>query len=327
LFWFDPPWHWVTATAADAIATAIGRREVVVTALRRDVMDESDEPALFQPVESEEDDTSEPRFLPRMLPYRCERYGLDVADFDHAAVIDVRLFATRDATGRQGYSPQQIQRWEAAPKDQPVAGGGWVPTAPFPPDVPEVVNLKNKLLQLRHLSPQASLFVSIHAHRLFDELPQVLGSEPDGVILRFDELAIDGLRLARLVQQARTLIEQCGSETLPLWIVPGEITPDDAAKLIHLGASAVAIDSWGQVALEEVQQWEQQISSGSTARLRRTDRQTVQRIASQSLQPKIDRFRGVNATLFGIAGPTSLATVDPTWARTLNLPQLFPEQG
>ena len=35
-----------------------------------------------------------------------------------------------------------------------------------------------------------------------------------------------------------------GRETMPLWIVPGALSTSDAAKLIGLGATAVAIDAW-----------------------------------------------------------------------------------
>ncbi len=153
----------------------------------------------------------------------------------------------RDDTGRFAYSASQIERWEATPSDHPVSGGGWVPSATFPPDVISLQQLGGKFEQLRMLSPSAAVFVSIGPWRLEKELPAVVACQPDGVILRLDELQSDqsdGMELAALTRHARRLVDQAGSRQIPLWIVPGPISVLDAVKLIALGASAVAIDQW-----------------------------------------------------------------------------------
>ncbi len=72
-------------------------------------------------------------------------------------------------------------------------------------------------------------------YRLEDELPPIIAAKPDGLILRLDEVDLEGLQLAALTRRARQLMKQAGAKQLPLWIVPGAITPDDAAKLIAPG--------------------------------------------------------------------------------------------
>ena len=92
----------------------------------------------------------------------------------------------RDESGRFAFSPEQLERWEATPESHPLAGGGWVPSASFPPDVPSMQQLSSKLNQLRDLSPGAAVFVSIGSYRLDQELAQVVAANPDGKdVLRF----------------------------------------------------------------------------------------------------------------------------------------------
>ena len=274
LFWYDPPWHDVSADAADVIATAVAELGVLVSALRRDLSGVDREPGFHatEREENEQDDDagdSEEAFepLPRIVPYRPERYGLSDRDFDAARIIDVRLLMTRDPSGRFAYSPQQIERWEATPAGEPLAGGGWVPSATFPPDVASMQHLSSKLSQLRALSPTAAVFVSMGPHRLNKELPEIIANKPDGLILRLDELPLDGLQLASVTRHARQLIDQMVGEEFPLWVVPGEITPDDAVKLIACGASAVAIDDWCNPIIEQVLGDSQQSSSYGSLRI------------------------------------------------------------
>ena len=148
LFWYNPPWTWMSYRQADWVATAVAERRVIVSALWRDLSDD-EMPLLHSPPETEDaatedaategsaaDHQDEERVFdrsPRMVPYRPERYGLLPDDFDHAKVIDVRLTVHRDSSGRFAYSPDQIQRWEATPEDSPHAGGGFVPAGTFPP--------------------------------------------------------------------------------------------------------------------------------------------------------------------------------------------------
>ncbi len=145
LFWYDPHWSLLPTDLADDLAVAVSSHDVLVSALNSDVAaahgiaaflsDQAAVPAGGSPASDREQVDTRPTFLPRIVPYRPERYGLNPIDFDHATVIDVRLMMTRDVSGRFAYSPEQIARWEATPADAPLAGGGWVPAATFPPDV------------------------------------------------------------------------------------------------------------------------------------------------------------------------------------------------
>ena len=253
LFWYNPPWHQLPVERGNALAIAVGRLGILVSALRRDLCaTDSASPFHDEPVAADNDERDEhvdrePKICPRVVPYRPERYGLDVRDFDEATIIDVRLTMHRDESGRFAYSGPQIERWAATPGGQPICGGSWVAAATFPPDVASMHHLGTKLDQLRMLSPQAAVFVSVGPWRLEQELTAVLANRPDGVILRLDELAGgngDAMELAVLTRLARRPSDRNVSPEFRRWSVPGPISVDDAAKLIALGASAVAIDQW-----------------------------------------------------------------------------------
>jgi hypothetical protein len=235
------------------LAVAVSRLGILVSALRSDLCDaDAVSPFHDEPVAAGKDKQNEPadrkpKPCPRIVPYRPERYGLQLRDFDDATVVDVRLTMHRDESGRFAYSASQIERWAATPKGQPVSGGSWVPAATFPPDVASMHHLGTKLDQLRVLAPHAAVFVSVGPWRLEQELTAILASRPDGIILRLDELARrngDAMELAFLTRLARSLADHIASPEFPLWIVPGPISVDDAAKLVALGASAVAVDQW-----------------------------------------------------------------------------------
>jgi hypothetical protein len=326
LFWYDPPWHDVSADAADVIATAVAELGVLVSALRRDLSDGDGEPGFHvtEREQSEQDDDagdSEDAFepLPRIVPYRPERYGLSDRDFDAARIIDVRLLMARDPSGRFAYSPRQIQRWEATPADEPLAGGGWIPSATFPPDVASMQHLSSKLSQLRALSPTAAVFVSMGPHRLNKELPEIIANKPEGLILRLDELPLDGLQLASVTRHARQVIDQAGGEEFPLWVVPGEITPDDAVKLIACGASAVAIDEWCNSIIEEVVGDSRQSSSYGSSRISEA---YVDELIEESLSVRIERFNGLSHSLRAMPKDQQMATLNSKWAKALGVPFL-----
>lgn len=323
LFWYDPPWDDVSVDAADVIATAVAELGVLVSALRRDLSGVDREPGFHATEREEEDDAgeSEEGFepLPRIVPYRPERYGLSDRDFDAARIIDVRLLMPRDPSGRFAYSPQQIERWEATPAGEPLAGGGWVPAATFPPDVASMQHLSSKLSQLRLLSPTAAVFVSMGPYRLQEELPQIMANQPDGLILRLDELPLDGLQLASVICHARQLIDQAGREEFPLWVVPGEITPDDAVKLIACGASAVAIDEWCNPIVEDVVGESQQSPSYASSRISDA---YVYELVEESLSVRIERFDGLSHALRAMPKDQRLASLNQTWAKALGVPFL-----
>ena len=248
LFWYDPPWVNLDAEIASALAAAVAEMDVMVSALHSDVTADlganRETPAFFKALESSPGAGVAPRYLPRMMPYRIERYGVWPEDFDQARIVDVRLSPSRDASGRYAYSPTQMKRWERPSDDAPIAGGGFVAGGTFPTDIVSLPQAQIKLNQLRRLSPTAAVFVSIGPYRLDDEIGAALVAKPDGIILRMDLPEFEGIQLAALVRRARKVLADKDHASMPLWVVPGEVSPSDVAKLIALGASAVAIDAW-----------------------------------------------------------------------------------
>ncbi|MEM9589460.1 MAG: hypothetical protein AAGA03_19415, partial [Planctomycetota bacterium] len=242
LFWHSPRWYEMPLELADSLATEVSRLGIVVSALRSELGEADSVPLMHQSsATSKGCESGTP--LPRMVPYRSERIGLNAVDFDDAAIIDVRLALPRDPWGRFSYPPAQVQRWERPAADKPLAGGGWVSAESFPPDVQDQKHLENKVRQLRILSPGAAILLTVSPHRLSDELPSLLSAQPDGVILQLSELDLEGLQLAALVRHARGLLDK-QSPGLALWLVTDEVTADDVAKLVALGADGVAIDCW-----------------------------------------------------------------------------------
>ena len=326
LFWYDPPWAEIEIDSADAIAAAVARLGVAVSALRSDLGTVESDPDLHQIASdertghgSEEADA----YLPRIMPYRPERYGVSAQDFDGAAVVDVRLAMRRNSTGRFAFTPEEIGRWEATQDQAPLAGGGWVPAASFPPDVDGMENLDGKLRQLRVLAADAAVFVSISPFRVIDELAAVLKSRPDGIILRLNELDLEALDLAQFVQQTRCLMDDQGAGHVPLWVVPGKISVDDAVKLIALGANAVAVDSWCQELVNEIRDVQQNAgsSSGYSPYSGPRAEDWVEWV-DYDLFGHIERFAGLLHAMRYQAPGQKLATLSKKWADALSLPNL-----
>ena len=325
LFWYDPPWSEVEIDSADSIAAAVARLGVLVSALRSDLACADDDPelhgassgeAIGMQVEATED-------LPRIIPYRPERYGLSDRDFDGPAVVDVRLAMRRNPTGRFAYTPEEIGRWEATHAESPLAGGGWVPAASFPPDVEGLEKLKGKLNQLRLLAGDAAVFVSMAPYRLNEELPAVLSSQPDGVILRLNELDLSALELAHCVKQTRAMMDDQQCEHLPLWVVPGEVSAADVAKLIALGANAVAIDSWCEELVTEIKDAQQ--NAGSTSGYSSLSAPKTQEWVDwveDELFRHIERFDGLMHAMVYQPPEDRLATLSAEWASKLSIPTL-----
>lgn len=322
LFWDDPPWYLLPIDRASALAIAVAQCGIPVSALRSDLAATDGASPLHDPVSSssEDDDASSGAALPRIVPYRPERYGVEHRDFDGATIIDVRLTMERDGSGRFAYSPAQLQRWEGTAKDHPVAGGSWVPSASFPPDVLSMEHLGTKLDQLRLLAPTAAVFVSIEPWRLSNELPAVIKGNPDGVILRLERVATNGLQLAAITRHARRLINKVGAADLPLWVVPGPIVPDDAAKLITLGATAVAIDTWCESL------WEVALGNNQSAAARlgytsllATKSSFLSQVVSDQLGPKMMRVSGLLNSIQKVPAAERLTSLDASWRERLGL--------
>ena len=314
LLWYDPHWSRLPTDMADELAVAVSSQDVLVSAMYSDVAGPEETANLFADYSGEpegEEDPSEPIFLPRVVPYRPERYGLSPENFDNATIIDVRLMMTRDVSGRFAYSPEQIARWEATPEDAPLAGGGWVPAATFPPDVESMEHLSSKFDQLRKLAPSAAIFASMGPYRLEEELPGIVRAKPDGLILRLDEVALDGLQLAALTRRARQLMSQSDASELPLWIVPGDVTPDDAAKLIALGADAIGVDSWCDPFIDA--------AYTSTDSYGYAQRPNMEALVQENLVGMIERFAGLYLSLQGVPKQERLGSFSATWANTLGV--------
>ena len=318
LFLHQTAWHQLDPHQANALAVALGQANVMVSVLRSEIST-SDNQSLFHDypqVDTHQSiaESGEPAAsLPRMVPYRAERYGLTVEDFDQASIIDVRLTTNRDETGRFAYSAEQLARWDVLNAQVPIAGGSWVPSATFPPDVPNMEELRNKFAQLRNLSPSAAIFVTLDPFHLKVDLEGVLANNPDGIIIQFDSIASEGLELATLVVKTRQLINDLGHPSTPLWIVQGEINADDAAKLITLGASGVAIDSWFDHLWAEIQA----ASSGSFLSQSHYAAQANQ--LASDIQWYIQRTMGLLHSTEHLPKKQRLTSLDALWRDALQL--------
>lgn len=315
LFYSNPPWHTLVPTAANALAGAVADEGVNVCAMLSELSSESD-PSTFH---SEERN--------RIVPYRAERYGISPEDFDAASVIDFRLTVPRDQDGRFAYSPGQIARWESTLPDAPLGGGSWIPAASFPPDVSSLNQLSIKIQQLRVLSPSAKVLVSIFPHRLQAELPEILSQKPDGVLLRCTDEDLPPLSIAKFVQQARKLMNDSsdsGMDALPLWVDATGMTPTDAVKLTHLGATGTSIDSWCNDLFQYVSET---LELGvhhppKSLQMRSVAESRIPSIVEHILVPYLDEFRGYAESMTGLPNESRIATTDPIWAETLTLPLL-----
>ncbi len=316
LFWYDPRWSILPTQQADDLAVAVSRYGVLVSALQSDLSDSDSDPNFFAAIENDDEQESDTdrqaAYFPRIVPYRPERYGLDPTDFDQATIIDVRLMMPRDTSGRFAYSPEQIARWEL--KTEVAEGeGNWVPAATFPPDVDSFENLSSKLHQLRQLAPSAAVFTSIGPFRLEEEIPLAVNSQPDGLIVRFDQVALEPLQLAALTRRARQLMNAANAKNTPLWIVPGEITPDDAVKLVALGADAIGVDAWCNPLLDDS---EYDHSSHYSSRV------DFDAVAEEVLEGLIERFTGLYLSLQRVPQNERLGSFSSNWAKTLNIKAL-----
>lgn len=326
LFWHNPPWHATEIVNADVIATSVARYGVPVSALRRDLAGVDVDPQFHTlhhsaPNHTDTDVACELRRLPRIVPYRPERYGFSLADFDGASIIDVRLTASRDDAGRFAYSAEQIARWEATDAESPLAGGEWVPSTAFPPDVPSPENLASKFNQLRTLAPRSAVFATLSPLRLDQELPIVLRQKPDGVILDAAEMPMNGLALAAMTRRARQWTRQEKVGDMPLWIVPGSGSIDDAAKLMALGASAVAID---HLADDLIYQADAATDKSAAARLgyksmRSSQDPVLVDLVADRLESLLDRFRGLTHAIDHQLAGEPLVSMDAAWSKSLGV--------
>ncbi|TWU35941.1 hypothetical protein [Novipirellula artificiosorum] len=322
LFWYDPPWYQITTDQADNLAVAVAEMDVLVAAMRSELAGPASESIFHSGRAIEADVAATPditRRYPRILPYRSERYGLMSEDFDDCTILDLRLIMPRDLSGRFAYSPAQLQRWEATPATAPVAGGGWIHAATFPPDVVSMQHLASKIEQLRRLASSAAIFVSMGPYRMEEELPLLLAAKPDGLILRLDEILLDGLELAVLTRRAREMMDAHDAPSLPLWVVPGEITADDAVKLVALGASAVAIDAWCNALIEQTQVAQSESTTGYVSDSPHQYDPRWCEFARDQIGELTSRFLGLFESLQSVARDERLGSLSSSWVKNLGV--------
>lgn len=316
LFYSNPPWHRLCPTAADRLAQAIADRGIAVTALLRDLSGPKRLPSFHD----------QPRS--RIIPYRPERYGLVPADFDAAEVIEFRLTLPRDDDGRFAYSTQQVSRWEAKKPDNfnadkfsvdaPPVDHGCVPAASFPPDVESLEQLSIKIQQLRALSGGAAVVVSMTPYRISEELPIILSQQPDGILLRCTENHFPALAIAKATVQAAAIIDQ---PSMPIWIHASGITPTDAVKLMHLGASGVSVDAWCDPIVDyvvETMKLGQHLPTMSD-QIRLVTESRIDDVVEHMLMPYLDEFRGYSESIAGLTKSSRFAATDPAWSAALGL--------
>lgn len=315
LFWDTPPWHTLSAMVARCVCEAVESRGILVSALRSEL---GLEPSLG---DSETAFSKRSRSNSRMLPYRNERYGLHREDWDEASVVDVRLSPPRGVSGRIAYSTEQIGRWEATAEDQPLSGGGWVPAMTLPPDVPTTDRIAAKLDQIRVLCPQAAVIISVTPEWIDECASDLVAARPDAILVRLGQMRMTGLELAhftlRLSQKFTT------DDRLPVWLTPPrsfERRPwsvADCVKMIALGATAVAVDSWMETVVEQLD--EIPPPSSFDANPRAKVMAGIEDILQRELDPKIEHFEGLYSTLVDDQPNRLLGTFDPEMARILGL--------
>lgn len=311
LFLDQAPWINMPCVWADTVATTTASMGITVSALHRDLSDVDGEADFFRPLSEEDVSTRGPdNFLPRILPYYVDRFGLIPADFVGASVIDVRLCPYQNHLRRFAYSPEQIQRWERTDADKPLAGGGYVGAATFPADIASTDQAATKFEQLRKLSPGAGVMASLLPYQLRQDIRAIVKSAPDGIILRIDQPEFSPFQVASMVSYAKRKLEQLGHPDMSLWVVPGQITPNDAAKLIGLGASAIAIDHWMKPLFEQLNRSYRGLTSDQLAEHHLPS--MVHHLLSEPVEAALAGISNLGAA--EIQG-VRLATFHPKWAK------------
>jgi hypothetical protein len=250
------------------------------------------------------------------------------ADFDAAEVVELRLTLPRDEDGRYAYSTQQIHRWEAkspdsfatdrVQSDAATITSRCVPAASFPPDVESLDQLSIKIQQLRVLSGGAAVVVSMTPYRINQELPTILSQQPDGVLLRCTENHFPAFQIAKATVQAAKIIDQ---PSMPIWIHAPGISPTDAVKLMHLGASGVSVDAWCDPIVDHVAETMKlgQHMPTMSEQIRQVTESRIDDVVEHMLMPYLDEFRGYSDSIAGLPKDSRFAATDPTWSESLGL--------
>lgn len=298
LFWDDPPWRYAEPEVADHWAHAVASSGIAVAAMRCEV--ESVGPG-SRPSRWIADSR-----LPRILPYRNERFGIQAGDFERVDYIDVRLTRYTDRNGRRAYPADYLARMgieTAAP---------WVPSMTLPPEITSVDQLSRTVDSLRNLAPDhVRILASVSITTLAQELPPMISLGFDGFILRGDSEAFSGLPIAAVVSQVRGQLDAAGQPSTSLWVVPPPVSADDAAKLVVLGADAVACDAWCDPFL-----WTPPESGSSFAP---PDDWYLEK-AGAELGHQVDRVDGLVHSAMHRRSQWALASTDASVSRSLGIP-------
>jgi hypothetical protein len=310
LFLDEAPWYRWCPKIAQTLASQLQQLGVLTSYLHSElgIQSESDDP-------TEPDATESASHPLQLLPYRSERYGLNSEEFDTATAIDLRLSPLRDSSGRFAYSAEQIRRWESTPEEQPLSGGGWVSAFTLPPDISDLKDLPSKIHQLRRLSPQAAVLVSVTPEWLWQNRDTLLAAPADGLLIRAGQLSVSGLQFAELLHQ---LLQH--TTVPPIWLTPPRwanqqvASVDDCIKLVSLGVSAIAIDGWMEEVFEAVDLVpEPSIYSGDPETQLN---HAIAGILEEHLLPEIERFTALITT---ITHSPSLGTFDKSTAERFNI--------
>ncbi|MBB3208228.1 hypothetical protein FHS27_004055 [Rhodopirellula rubra] len=326
LFWDAPPWHTWQPIIAQSIFLAMQSRGVLVSALESELgrtLATSDAAPTAADGSSPASDPPDSELgIPRLLPYRNERYGLSDVDFDHAMVVDMHLSPLRDASGRFAYSAARLGRWEATPEDQPLSGGGWIPAMTLPPDVSELKTLSSKVEQLRVLAPHAAVVISVTPEWIDEHLNDLIAAGPDAILIRLGQIRMTGIAFAQFTQRLSHRVESI--KKIPIWLVPPKslakkpLGVSDSIKTIALGVSAIAIDSWLDGVIEEFNEISHPASYVSDPM--QTVTIEVEEILQRRFDPDLENFLGLFSTLVHDRPSDLLGTFDPEIAEILNLP-------
>lgn len=332
LFWDSPPWHTWQPMVAEAIFLAMQSRGLLVSALESELGRKGDVETSHRDAVPKtgsrngsvagRDPSDSELGIPRMLPYRNERYGLAHVDFDHAMAVDIQLSPRRDRSGRLAYSALQLGRWEATPADQPLSGGGWIPAMTLPPDVAELDRLSGKVAQLRVLAPDAAIVLSVTPEWIDEHLADLIAAGPDAILIRLGQIRMAGIAFAQFIR--RLLIRVETIQKIPIWLAPPKslskkpLSVSDSIKTIALGASAIAVDSWLEGVIEEFD--EIAAPSSFAADPMRVVTAAVEEILGRRFDPDLEHFTGLLSTLVHEQPHDLLGTFDPEIAQLLDLP-------
>lgn len=221
-FWHDPPWHVVPVERFAALAEAVGRCGVTVSAAEQELTTPDGQIGELD--------------WPRMAVHRSDRVGWSLDDCQAAQVVEIRLGMERPRSGGYAYEAQRINRWFGQEVTQQAGFQTPVPL-PFPPEWRDLSGLGGKVAQLRQLS-DAAIFVSCDESQVEQVLPAVCDAAADGILVRFRDDPLSAL------QRCRSISDRPADGRRPrIWLSGGALDVEEMIKCFALGAAALSLDS------------------------------------------------------------------------------------